>query len=264
MLLTARIKIKPQNYNWLNKAANEVNFVWNYCRWIAEKAKRDRNKWLSPFDLINLTSGSSKEFERIGSANISKTASEYGTRRNQFKRLKLKFRGKKSLGWIPLKPEQIVKVKGNGFTFCKKRIRLFEELPKGKLKEGCFAQDSLGDWWFCVPYEIKESSIKYEYDSAGIDIGLKLTAVTSAGDKLESDFYRELGGKLGNLQKRGHKKQAKYLHRKIARKRNHLIHNFSRKIVNKYKNIFIGDVNFEFLKSATKAKASRPAEMFKS
>jgi IS605 OrfB family transposase len=45
------------------------------------------------------------------------------------------------------------------------------------------------------------------------------------------------------LQRRGHKRQAKRLHRRAARRRKEALHRFSRKIVDSYQNIVIGDVS---------------------
>jgi transposase len=259
MIKTAKIKIRPESYTWLNKAAKEVNSVWNYCRWVSEKSLRDRAKPLSAFDLINLTSGVTKADRemRVGQATVSKVAAEYAIRRKQFKKLKLRYRDeKKSLGWIPVKPEQISKRKGNGFTYNGKKIRLFEDLPETKLAEGSFAQDSVGDWYLCVPYQFKPEASLPEKDAVGIDLGLKTVATCSDGTKLEHRFYREAEKKLGLLQKRGHKKQAKLLHRKIKNRRANAVHNFTTNLVRKYNQIYIGDLSFKFLKGGKKAKSA--------
>lgn len=260
---TLKIKIRPESYQWLDKAAKEVNFVWNWCNETSYNALTPyygKRKYLSAFDLINLSSGASKEFNRIGSANIQNICREYATRRNQFKKLKLRWRSsggsKKNLGWIPLKPEQIVKIKGNGFNFCKKRIRLFENIEGYKFKEGCFAQDVLGHWYLCVPVEVEVLHKPSQSENCGIDLGLGTVATTSGGDKLEYKFYRDSEKKLANAQRRGHKKQAKFIHRKIRRQRADATHKFSRAIINKYQNIYIGDVSFNFLKSGNGAKSA--------
>jgi putative transposase len=73
---------------------------------------------------------------------------------------------------------------------------------------------------------------------------LKSIAVTSDGERLDSGrFYRRLEPKIAEAQRRGHRRQAKRLHRKAARCRADALHKFSRKIVSQYGNIFIGDVS---------------------
>jgi hypothetical protein len=77
-------------------------------------------------------------------------------------------------------------------------------------------------WWLCLPvsYEV-EKSIAPEED-VGIDLGLKDTAATSDGDTLEAGhFYRKIEQRIAQAQRRGHRRQAKRLHRRAARRRKH-------------------------------------------
>jgi putative transposase len=76
------------------------------------------------------------------------------------------------------------------------------------------------------------------------------------GERLEPGrFYREAQRRLGQLQKRGRQRQAKRLHRKIRRQRQAACHKFSRKIVETYRNIFVGDVSSTKLAKTRMAKA---------
>jgi IS605 OrfB family transposase len=93
-------------------------------------------------------------------------------------------------------------------------------------------------------------------ESVGIDLGLKAIAVTSDGDRLEAGrFYRGLEARIAQAQRRGHRRQAKRLHRKAARCRADALHKFSRKIVNRYENIFVGDVSSQKLVKTRMAKS---------
>ena len=57
-------------------------------------------------------------------------------------------------------------------------------------------------------------------DAVGLDLGLKETVATSDGDKLQAGhFYRSIERKILSAQRRGHKRQAKRLHRTAARRR---------------------------------------------
>lgn len=249
---TLRLKVKPESYPWLNSAAVEVNQVWNYSNEVSAKAARPFSgptKWLSGYDLDKLTAGATEYFEHIGSDTVQRINAEFATRRKQFNKLKLRWRisrgAKRSLGWIPFKAVQI-KTHGKSLRFSGKSIRVFERhLLEGKdWKSGCFAQDSVGDWWLCLPvaYEITESVAAKE--DVGLDLGLKDTAATSDGEKLEAGhFYRHIEQRIAQAQRRGHKRQAKRLHRRAARRRKDALHKFSRKIVNSYQTIFIGDVS---------------------
>jgi IS605 OrfB family transposase len=249
---TLRLKVKAESYRWLNAAAVEVNQVWNYANEISARAARPYAglaKWLSAYDLDKLTAGATECFEHIGSDTIQRVNAEFATRRKQFKKIKLRWRvsrgSKRSLGWIPFKAEQL-KRKGQSLRFCGKSIRVFERsLLEGKgWKSGCFAQDSLGDWWLCLPVAYAQEDSAPAKDSVGLDLGLKDTVATSDGEKLEAGhFYRRIEQQIAQAQRRGHQRQAKRLHRRAARRRKDALHKFSRKIVDSYQTIVIGDVS---------------------
>ena len=70
---TWRLKVKANSYAWLNRAAIEVNQVWNYANATSFKAAAPffgQRKFLSGFDLCNLTSGATDYFECIGADTI--------------------------------------------------------------------------------------------------------------------------------------------------------------------------------------------------
>ena len=98
---TLRIKVKPNSWAWLKRAAVEVNQVWNWANETSAKAARPFTgppKWLTAFDLNNLSAGATKEFECIGADTVQRVNAEFATRRRQFKRTKLRFRWKDA-GW---------------------------------------------------------------------------------------------------------------------------------------------------------------------
>jgi putative transposase len=249
---TLRLKVKPERYAWLNAAAIEVNQVWNYANATSLRAIRPfagPAKWLSGFDLDKLTAGAAAEFDRIGSDTIQRINAEFATRRNQFKKAKLRWRvsrgTKRSLGWIPFKAAQL-KLKGKCLRFSGKAFRVFERerLEGVHWKSGCFAQDAVGDWWLCVPVELAVAQLPALKEDVGIDLGLKTTAVTSDGAKLEAGrFYRSMEPKIAQAQRRGHKRQAKRLHRRAARRRQDALHKFSSQLIKEYQSISIGDVS---------------------
>jgi putative transposase len=261
---TLRLKVKAEGYAWLNAAATEVNQVWNYGNATSYKAARPfagTGKWLGAFDLDKLTAGATECFERIGSDTIQRVNAEFAIRRRQFKRAKLRWRvskgSKRSLGWVPFKAAQL-KRKGKSLRFAGKAFRVFQrELLEGVTwKSGCFAQDAVGDWWLCVPVERETSHSVAPKEAVGIDLGLKDIATTSDGAKLHAGhFYRNIEQKIAGAQRRGHKRQAKRLHRTAARRRKDALHKFSREIVNEYQTIKIGDVSSLKLAKTRMAKS---------
>src|ERR1700688_1411975 len=187
---TLRLKVKSEAYAWLNAAAVEVNQVWNWANETSYKAARPfagPGKWLSGFDLNMLSAGATDYFGHIGSETIQRVNAKFATRRRQFKKAKLRWRvsrgAKRSLGWIPFKAAQ-VKRKGKSLRFSGKVFRVFEQelLEGARWKCGCFAQDSVGDWWLCLPVEQASGSLVAPHKAVGLDLGLKDTVATSDGD----------------------------------------------------------------------------------
>jgi putative transposase len=261
---TLRMKVRPESYGWLNAAAIEVNQTFNFCNQAAHAAatRTDlKRKWLTGFDLCNLTAGATEYFQRIGADTIQRVCVEYAQKRAAAKRLKLRWRvshgARRSLGWLPLKAASL-KRKGLALRFCGKTFRLFERerLDGVKWKQGCFSQDAVGDWWLCLPVEQSAEPTVAPKEAVGIDLGIKDTAVTSDGDRLEAlRFYRDAQQKLGALQRRGHRRQAKRLHRRIGRRRLNACHRFSRRMVKTYQTIIVGDVSSVKLAKTRMAKA---------
>src|SRR5260221_2110053 len=249
---TLRLKVKAEAYPWLNAAAVEINQVWNWANETSYKAARPfagPGKWLTAFDLNNLSAAATECFEHIGSGTIQRVNAEFAVCRRQFKKVKLRWRvsrgARRALGWIPFKALQL-KREGKSLRFAGKAIRVFErELLEGaKWKSGCFAQDAVGDWWLCLPVERLLAPSVARNDAVGLDLGLKDTVATSDGDKLEAGrFYRDIEFKIAQAQRRGHKRRAKRLHRTAARRRRDALHQYSRKIVDRYQTILVGDVS---------------------
>jgi len=261
---TLRFKVRPEAYGWLGAAAIEVNQVFNFCNetsLLAATRTDLKRKWLTGFDLCHLTSGSARYFERIGADTIQRICVEYAQKRTAAKRRRLRWRVsqgvRRSLGWVPFKAASL-KRKGRALRFCGKTFRVFEggRLNDVKWGQGCFAQDAVGDWWLCLPVEQPVELRSATEESVGIDLGLKDIAVTSDGDRLEAGrFYRGLETQIAQAQRRGHRRQAKRLHRKAAYRRADALHKFSRRIVNQYETIVVGDVSSQKLVKTRMAKS---------
>src|ERR1700731_1540002 len=190
---TLRFKVRPESYGWLSAAAAEVNCIFNYCNetsLLAATRTDLKRKWLTGYDLCNLTSGSAQYFERIGADTIQCICVEYAQKRSTAKRRRLRWRvsrgARRSLGWVPLKAASL-KRKGSALRFCGKTFRVFERerLEGVKWRDGCFAQDAVGAWWLCLPVEIAVEQKDAPLQAVGIDLGLKEIAGTSAGERLE-------------------------------------------------------------------------------
>src|SRR5262249_23083638 len=69
-----------------------------------------------------------------------------------------RWRGKKSLGWIPFAAARAIQLNKNEVIYLKRRYRLWLSRPvDGKIKTGCFAQDARGRWYLNLQVAIDES-----------------------------------------------------------------------------------------------------------
>jgi putative transposase len=249
---TLRLKVRREAYGWLNAAAVEVNEVFNYCNETSVKAatRTDiKRKWMSGFDLCNLTAGATQYFDKIGAGTIQSICTHYAQKRFAAHRLKLRWRvsrgARRSLGWVPFKAASL-KRRGVCLRFAGKSFRVFQtaRLEGVKWQGGCFAQDAVGDWWLCLPVKQEAEESIAPCEAVGIDLGLKEIAVTSDGDRLAAGRWtHDYAERLASAQRRGHKRQAKRIHRKAACCRADALHKFSRKMVDRYQKIVVGDVS---------------------
>jgi len=263
---TIKIRIKDStSKKHLENMARSVNFVWNFCNETAFEALRKNSIWLSGYDLQKLTKGSAKELG-LNSATVQMVGQEQAQKRKQFKKRKLRFRGKRSLGWIPFRHDSI-KFKDGKIIFNRKEYKVFqpERLPEGKYKSGEFCQDARGRWYICIPveYEPEEHTGKGQ---VGVDLGLKDIASLSNGQKIKNNkYYRMMENKLARAQRHKKKKQAAKIHAKIKNKRMDDLHKASTKIVKENNLIVIGKLSAKKLAKTRMAKSINDAAttMFK-
>lgn len=258
---TIKIRIKDStSAKHLRKMANAVNYVWNFCNETSLYAIRYNSEWLSGFDLQKLTKGAGKELG-INSTTIQEVCSEYALRRKKAKKRRLRWRGRKSLGWVPFKSTGI-SFKDGMAHYAGHELKLFqpERLPvKGEYGSGEFCEDARGRWYLCisVEYEVKAPEV---YDSVGIDLGLKSTATLSNGQKVSNGrYYRMMERKLANAQQGRKRRQAKGIHAKIKNKRMDDLHKASTRIVQENKVIVVGNLSAKKLAKTKMAKSIHDA-----
>lgn len=157
---------------------------------------------------------------------------------------------------MPFKAASLRRTKqSNILRFCGKSIRLFEHLP-ASWREGSFSQNDLGEWFLNIAVSAGTQPVPAPDEAVGVDLGLKDLAVTSDAGRLEADtFYRGLEAKIQQAQRRGHKRQAKRLHRRARHLRDNALHQFSRGLFDRYRMIFVGDVSSTKLAKTRMAKA---------
>ncbi|AFQ50383.1 IS605 family transposase OrfB [Burkholderia cepacia GG4] len=189
MILVYRYRVKSLS-GLRNKQSRAVNFVWNFCNDTQKHALKLSKKWPTGFDLNMLTSGSSKELG-IHSGTVNATCEQYAKSRSQRRRPYLRYRGRKSIGRVPLKGRDL-KREGDAFRCAGNTFRVFNSrpLPEGKIKDGTnFAQDGRGNWFLNIVIEIPDVQARPIRSGVGIDLGLKDFAALSTGEKLPNDRF---------------------------------------------------------------------------
>ena len=135
---TVRLKVKPETAAWLNDAASEVNAVWNWANEVSARAARPfvgKPKWLSGFQLNNLSAGATEYFEKIGADMIQRVSGEYAVKGRTARRSALRWRvsrgARRSLDWVPFKAASL-KRKGRSVRFCGKQMLRYKGEHAGR------------------------------------------------------------------------------------------------------------------------------------
>lgn len=254
--ITIKFRLRDKHATELARQARAVNIVWNYCNETSRKAWGRDRKWLSKYDLQNLTASSSKELD-LHAHTIQQVCCQFERSRNNAKRAGIRWRGRKSLGWVPFNTGH-VSFDGTVFIFRKVRYEPMHmrDIPvDAKIRAGSFNQDSRGHWYINVPIEV-ESDAKPQMSQVGVDLGLKDLATMSDGSKIETpSFYRASEIALGTAQRARKSKRAKAIHRKVANRRNDFLHKASAALVKRNGLIVVGDVSSLKLAQTKMAKS---------
>jgi len=256
MVVVYRYRVKSLN-GTLNQQARKVNFVWNYCNDRQKDALRFRRPYLTGFDLNKLTAGCSKELE-LHSGTINAVCEQFAKSRAQHRRPYLRYRGRKTLGWVPLKGRDLHR-EGNAFRFAGNTFRVFysRPLPEGKIKDGtCFAQDSRGKWFLNIAIEVTEPAVRELDLGVGIDLGLKELAVLSDAQRIPAPgYYRKAEAALAVAQRARKRRRVKAIQARTARSRQDFLHKRSAEIARAFDHIAVGNVNASGLAQTSLAKS---------
>jgi IS605 OrfB family transposase len=260
--ITIKLRLRDKHTAELNRQARAVNYVWNYCNDAQKHAFEMRwawrDKWLSYGNLASATAGAGVELN-LHSHTVQRVCREYARSRQQKKKRWLRYRGRKSLGWVPFNTGH-VNFDGEAVTFRGIRyetMHLRDVLKPGiKIGAGSFNQDARGRWYINVPIEL-ECADRAPNTRVGIDLGLKALATMSDEREIAiPQFYRKSEAKLATMQRaRKTPKRVRNLHAKIANRRKDFLHKESAKIVKEYGLIVVGDVSPSKLAKTNMAKS---------
>jgi putative transposase len=241
MIVVYRYRVKSLT-GLLNKQSRATNYVWNFCNDTQKHALKWGKRWPTGFDLNVLTTGSSKELG-LHSGTVNAVCEQYARSRKQFNRPYLRYRGKKSLGWVPLKGREL-KREGAAWRFAGNTFRVFHSrsLPAGKIKDGTnFSRDRRGNWFLNIVIEVADGAPRDIRSGVGIDLGLKDFATLSTGEKIGNPrHFRELEEKLAKAQRANKKRLATNIHARITHARRDVHHKLSSRIVREFDYIAVG------------------------
>lgn len=256
MLITIKLRLRDRHATELNHQARAVNIVWNYCNERQRQAVRECRPWLNGFDLIGLTTGTSKELGLHGHT-IQRVCLAYAAARRIHRKAWLRWRSKRSLGWVPFNTGTVT-FDGTAFLFRGRRYETMHlrEIQAGtKIGAGSFNADARGRWYLNIPIEIPEA-ISASVTHVGIDLGLRNIAVLSTGMKIEAPcFYRNSEAPLATAQRARKTRRIRAIHAKIAHRRRDFLHKQSAAIVMQYGFIVIGNVSPSRLAQTPMAKS---------
>lgn len=258
MLLTLKFRLRDNHAAELNRQARAVNFVWNFCNETQQKAARAQRKWLTAVDLQRLTAGASKDLD-LHAHTIQKVCQQYDRSRSQHKKPWLRWRSRKSLGWVPFNHGHVT-FGGAFFKFrgVKYQTMHMRDIPANAvLRAGSFNQDSKGHWYINVPVEFPaESFAKSGATVVGIDLGLKDLATLSTGEKIAApQHFRKQADKYGKAQRANKQRLARNIAAKIANQRKDHLHKASARIALAHGVIVVGDVSSKKLARTRMAKS---------
>ena len=257
MQLTYRYRIKDKHARQLIAQARAVNCVWNYCNETQQRTAQSARKWLTGYDLWKLVAGCTKEGIDLHSHSAMRVCLQYDKSRRQHRRPWLRWRSRRSLGWVPFNTGH-VQFRDGGFVFRGERYDAFlhRSLPEDtKIGAGSFSQDTRGRWYINCPVEAKEA-IMAPNAKIGIDLGLKDLATLSTGAKIEMpSFYRKSEEALDKSQRAHKSKRSRAIQLKIANRRKDFLHKASNKLARKYGLVVIGDVSPSKLAQTDMAKS---------
>jgi putative transposase len=252
-----KLRLRDKHATELKRQSRAVNFVWNFCNETQQKAVRSSRKWLGYHDLAGLTAGAAMELD-LHAHTIQRVCREYDKSRRQQRKPWLRWRGRKSLGWVPFNTGHVT-FDGSDFTFRGKRYEVMHlrDMPAGiKIAAGSFNADSRGRWYINVPVEVDYKPASADRIPVGIDLGLHSLATLSTGEKIEApQFYRKSEAALATAQRAKKTKRARAIHAKAANRRKDHLHKASRKIAATFGLIVIGDVSPSKIAKTSMAKS---------
>lgn len=258
---TLKVRVKDKHAPTLINMARSVNVVWNYINELSSRAIRERGAFLSAYDINKYTVGAHRELG-VHSHTPQVVAKEYVKSRRQCRARSLSWRvssrasPRYSLGWVPVNTGMATWKRGQVYH-CGHYFGVWDSygLAGDKFRSASFNEDSRGRWYFNVLVDVEEK-LSSGQEAIGIDLGLKEIATCSDGTELGSGrWYRGAEKQLAVAQRARKKQRVKAIHAKIANRRKDALHKFSRQLVDRCGEIYIGNISSSKLIKTNMAKS---------
>jgi len=167
-----------------------------------------------------------------------------------------RWRGRKSLGWIPFRAARAIRIHGDAVVLLRQRYRLWmSRRIDGDIRSGSFAQDARGRWYLNLHLELAELN-DCGAGEVGIDLGLEHLVALSSGEKIANPRHLSRHAeRLAIAQRAGHRARTRAIHAKIANCRRHFLHEVSTHLVRQNRRICVGNVNASGLARTGMAKS---------
>jgi putative transposase len=265
MLLTLRFRLRDKHAAELNRQAQAVNSVWNYCNNAQRHARDWGQRWPSAFDLQKLTAGAGPILG-LHAHTIQQVCTRYARSRQQHKRPWLRWRGRNSLGWVPFNTGH-VKAADGLFRF---RGMLYEPMHTRKMPAGAvigagsFSADAKGHWYINLPIEFPEGWFaRAGRSTIGVDLGLKTLATLSDGQTVERErHFDKMEQRLAVSQRARKKRRSRTINASIANARKDYLHKTSATLAKAHDIIIVGDVSSSKLSRTDMAKSVQDASWY--
>lgn len=245
MIKSFKYRIKDKNkIKILDQMNRDVKFAWNVLNSASRKKWKESRKFFHKYDpfFTNIFKGASIELS-IHSQTLQAIIEQFHKDIKQQKK-QLRFKGRRTLGWVPFKSSAI-KINDDRFIYCKKHFKIWKSRPfpnDAKLKTGSFSQDTLGRWYVNFNIEYFEQ-LSCGKNSVGIDLGLKTTATCSNGKELKLKEIEQIDLKIAKQQRAKNFNRVKRLHFYKVNKRKDMICKFAKDLVRTNSLIAVGNIS---------------------
>lgn len=259
--VTVKLRLRDKHAAGLRAQARSVNYVWNYCNQTQQKAVQSGRAWLTWVDLQRLTAGSSKLLG-LHAHTVQAVCKRYDSSRREHKKAWLRWRGRKSLGWVPFNTGHVL-FDGDAFLFRGVRFQathLRDHLRPGmRFGAGSFSADARGRWYINLAVEVACAD-ELPGGAVGIDLGLKDLAALSTGSKINMPrFYRSSETALATAQRARKGARARAIHARARNRRKDFLHKAANGLVKEFGTIIVGDVSPKKMAKTSMAKSVHDA-----